>query len=47
MENKGNWQFESHILQSLSGPIHTLVADIDQDGDLDITALVTQEWEET
>lgn len=47
MENKGNWQFESHILQSLSGSIHALVADIDQDGDLDIIALVTQEWEET
>ncbi|MHC5142577.1 MAG: FG-GAP repeat domain-containing protein, partial [Planctomycetota bacterium] len=46
MENKGNWKFESHILQSLSGPIHTLVADIDQDGDLDITGLVSQEWEE-
>lgn len=46
MENKGNWEFKSHILQSLSGPIHALVSDIDQDGDLDITALVSQEWEE-
>ncbi|MBC8379133.1 MAG: VCBS repeat-containing protein [Planctomycetes bacterium] len=46
MENKGNWEFESHILQSLSGPIHALVSDIDKDGDLDITGLVSQEWEE-
>ncbi|MBW8001357.1 MAG: VCBS repeat-containing protein [Planctomycetes bacterium] len=46
MENKGNWQFESHILQNLSGPIHALVEDIDKDGDLDIIALVAQEWEE-
>jgi len=46
MENKGNWQFESHILQSLSGPIHTPVVDIDEDGDMDIVDLVSQEWEE-
>ncbi len=46
MENKGNWEFESHILQSLSGPIHTPVADMDGDGDLDIVDLVSQEWEE-
>ena len=47
MENLGgDWQFESHILLSLSGTIHTPVADIDKDGDLDIVALVSQEWEE-
>ena len=46
MENKGNWEFESHILQSLSGPIHTPIVDIDEDGDLDIIDLVSQEWEE-
>lgn len=46
MENKGNWQFQSHILLSLSGTIHTPVADMDRDGDLDIVALVSQEWEE-
>lgn len=46
MENKGNWQFESHLLLSLSGTVHTPVADIDADGDLDIVALVSQEWEE-
>jgi hypothetical protein len=47
MENLGgDWQFESHRLQNLSGPIHTPIADIDRDGDLDIVALVSQEWEE-
>ncbi len=46
MENKGNWEFESHNLLNLSGTIHTPVCDIDGDGDLDIVALVSQEWEE-
>lgn len=48
MENLGeNWLFRSHILLSLSGTIHTPVADMDADGDLDFVALVSQEWEET
>jgi len=46
MENKGNWEFKSHNLLNLSGTIHTPVIDIDGDGDLDIVALVSQEWEE-
>ena len=46
MENKGNWQFESHILMKISGTINTPVADMDGDGSLDIVALVSQEWEE-
>ena len=46
MENLGKWQFKSHILQSLSGPIHTIPVDFDHDGDLDIVSLVSQEWEE-
>jgi VCBS repeat protein len=46
MENLGNWKFSSHILQSLSGPIHTIPMDIDKDGDLDVVSLVSQEWEE-
>jgi hypothetical protein len=46
MENKGNWQFDSHNLFNLSGTIHTPVHDMDGDGDLDIVALVSQEWEE-
>jgi len=46
LENKGNWVFESHVLLSMSGTIHTPVVDIDGDGDLDIVAIVSQEWEE-
>ena len=46
MENKGNWQFESHVLLNLSGTIHMPIVDIDGDGDLDMVALVSQEWEE-
>jgi hypothetical protein len=46
MENKGNWDFDSHMLLKLSGTIHTPLADMDGDGDLDIVALVSQEWEE-
>jgi hypothetical protein len=45
MENRGNWEFESHNLLNLSGTIHTPVDDLDGDGDLDIAALVSQEWE--
>ena len=46
IENHGNWKFESHILQYLSGPINVEIVDIDYDGDLDIISLVSQEWEE-
>lgn len=46
MKNKGNREFESHILLRLSGTIHTPVGDMDRDGDPDIVALVSQEWEE-
>ena len=46
MENLGNWQFRSHILQSLSGVIHTIPADVNNDGKMDIVSLVSQEWEE-
>lgn len=46
LENKGDWVFDSHVLLKLSGTIHTPVADMDGDGDLDIVALVSQEWEE-
>ena len=46
IENKGNWKFESHILQNISGPINVEMVDIDGDGDLDIISLVSQEWEE-
>lgn len=46
IENLGNWKFQSHILQNLSGPINVEITDIDKDGDLDIISLVSQEWEE-
>jgi len=46
LENLGNWQFRSHVLQSLSGPIHAPIADMDGDGQADIVVLVSQEWEE-
>lgn len=46
LENLGNWRFRSHVLQSLSGTIHTIPVDIDKDGDMDFVSLVSQEWEE-
>lgn len=46
IENLGQWQFKSHLLQHLAGPIHSEIVDIDQDGDLDIVVLVSQEFEE-
>jgi hypothetical protein len=46
IENLGNWQFKSHMLQNLSGPINIEIVDIDNDGDLDLISLVSQEWEE-
>ncbi len=46
IENLGNWQFQSHILQFLSGPVNVETVDIDNDNDLDIISLVSQEWEE-
>jgi hypothetical protein len=46
MENLGNGEFKTHMLQNLSGPINVEIVDIDEDGDLDLIALVSQEWEE-
>jgi len=46
MENLGNLKFKSHILQSLSGGINCEIADFNNDGNLDIALLVSQEWEE-
>jgi hypothetical protein len=46
IENLGNWNFKSHIIQNLSGPINVEIVDIDKDDDLDIISLVSQEWEE-
>jgi hypothetical protein len=46
MRNDGDWRFTSEVLLSLSGTIHTPIVDLDGDLDLDIVALVSQEWEE-
>jgi hypothetical protein len=46
IENLGKWNFKSHILQNLSGPINVEIVDIDKDGDKDIISIVSQEWEE-
>ncbi len=46
MKNLGNWQFESHVLLSLSGTINVCVADMNGDNTLDIVAVVSQQWEE-
>lgn len=46
LEQVGPWQYESHVLQELSGPINAEIADVDGDRDLDIVTLVSQEWEE-
>lgn len=46
IENLGGWNFKSHILQSLSGGINCELLDIDNDGDLDMITLISQEWEE-
>jgi hypothetical protein len=46
MENKGGWNFESHIVNTQSGSIHTPVADFDGDGRPDFADLISQEWEE-
>ncbi|HEY9153789.1 MAG TPA: VCBS repeat-containing protein [Opitutaceae bacterium] len=46
MKNLGDWQFESHIVNTQSGCIHTPVADFIGDGKPHIAALISQEWEE-
>jgi hypothetical protein len=46
MENKGDWNFESHTVNTQSGCVHTPVADFDGDGVPEFAALISQEWEE-
>ena len=46
LENRGGWKFEQHVLQRLSGAINAIPADINGDSFPDITALISQEWEE-
>jgi len=46
MENRGNWEFSSHILSDLPGTIHAPAVDLDGDGNLDVVALISQDVEE-
>ena len=46
MENRGDWRFEPHVLNTQSGSIHTPVADFNGDGRQSIADLISQEWEE-
>ena len=46
MRNRGEWQFDSEILLSLSGTINVCIDDFNGDGRPDFVALVSQEWEE-
>jgi hypothetical protein len=46
LENRGGWTFAQHVLQRLSGPINSLIGDVNGDKAPDIVALVSQEWEE-
>jgi len=46
MENLGSWRFENQPLLSLPGGINCPIADFNNDGRLDIAAIVSQEWEE-
>lgn len=46
LENLGDMRFADHTLLSKAGSIHVPIADYDQDGDLDIAAVVSQDHEE-
>ena len=46
LRNDGDWSFTETSLLELAGTIHTPITDIDADGDLDVLALVSQDWEE-
>jgi hypothetical protein len=46
LENRGGGKFRDHALLTAPGPIHVPIADYDGDGDPDIVALVSQDFEE-
>lgn len=46
LENRGGLKFRDHLLFAAPGTIHVPLADYDNDGDLDIAAVVSQDDEE-
>lgn len=46
LENLGGWKFREHTLLSLPGAINVCVADLSGNGRPDITAVVSQQYEE-
>lgn len=46
LENRGGGKFRDHTLLVAPGPIHVPIDDFDADGDLDLVALVSQDYEE-
>jgi len=46
MRNRGDWHYESHVVNLQSGTIHTPIVDFDGNGKLDFVALISQEFEE-
>lgn len=47
LENLGDWKYTGHLLQSLPGGIHGIVADVNGDQALDIVTLISQQHEQT
>jgi len=46
MECVGPWQYVQHVVSNLSGSINVCVADFNGDGNLDFSALISQQYEE-
>lgn len=46
LERIGPWEFRRHILSELSGAINVCIDDFNGDGQPDIVALISQQWEE-
>ena len=46
LERIGPWEFNRHVMLELSGAINVVVADFNADGKPDVTALLSQQWEE-